>query len=92
MKGRRGTVQFNAEGFLGNLEKTKAICKLFSCQKRGVKRGTNRFASTYYTIANVFYVHLKGYSLKIIGDCVGWQGLSIEITVLLLDNTFNKWI
>jgi hypothetical protein len=31
-------------------------------KKRGVKIGTNRFALTSYTIANIFFVHLKGYS------------------------------
>jgi hypothetical protein len=29
-------------------------------KKRGVKRGMNRFVSTSYTIADVFFEHLKG--------------------------------
>jgi hypothetical protein len=29
-------------------------------KKRGVNRGTNRYVSTSYTIANVVYVYLKG--------------------------------
>ncbi len=29
-------------------------------KKRGVKRGMNRFVSTSYTIADIFFEHLKG--------------------------------
>ncbi len=29
-------------------------------KKRGVRRGMNRFVSTSYTIADVFFEHLKG--------------------------------
>ncbi len=29
-------------------------------KKRGVKRGMNQFVSTSYTIADVFFEHLKG--------------------------------
>ncbi len=29
-------------------------------KKRGVKRGMNQFVSTSYTIADIFFEHLKG--------------------------------
>jgi hypothetical protein len=38
----------------------KGIKDIVQPKKRGVWRGTNRFVSTSYTIADVFFEHLKG--------------------------------